>query len=46
MDGAETLGHERKTAASDEVTAFELPGLIDAFGLPDTMSAEPERGSR
>lgn len=29
-----------------EVTAFELPGLIDAFGLPETMSAEPERGSR
>ncbi|MGH7680013.1 MAG: RNA polymerase subunit sigma-70, partial [Gemmatimonadaceae bacterium] len=24
-----------------EVTAFELPGLIDAFGLPNTMSAEP-----
>jgi len=29
-----------------EVTAFELPGLIDALGLPETMSAEPKRGSR
>ena len=29
-----------------EVTAFELAGRIDAFGLPETISGEPEGGSR
>ena len=28
------------------VTAFDLPGLVAAFGLPDTLSAKPERGAQ